>query len=225
MQQVRNADGSLGRFPDTAGVYGIFDGRGELQYIGLSRKVSATITTYAKDLPELTQAVKIATPAGASREELVNVWKQWMQQAVEETGKVPPGNNRDNDTWTPKRPLKGEIKLTPGKGIQDLNCSIETLIEQVVKSNKVVAFIKGTRTQPQCGFSYKVLSTLNEIGSDYEVLNVLDEIYNPGLREAIKGYSQWPTIPQLYVDGEFVGGADIVEEMHSNGELKQLLGA
>lgn len=60
-----------------------------------------------------------------------------MLAAVQGTGQVPPGNNKDNDTWTPKRPLKGEIKLTPGKGINDLNCSITDLIGQVVKSNKV----------------------------------------------------------------------------------------
>ena len=64
-------------------------------------------------------------------------------------------------------------------------------------SMQVVAFVKGTRRQPQCGFSYKVLSMLNELGANYEVLNVLDETYNPGLREAIKEYSQWPTIPQV----------------------------
>ena len=62
---------------------------------------------------------------------------------------------------------------------------------------QVVAFIKGTRTQPQCGFSYKVLTMLNEARTDYEVVNVLDEQYNPGVREAIKSYSQWPTIPQV----------------------------
>ena len=60
-------------------------------------------------------------------------------------------------------------------------------------------------------------------GSDFEVVNVLDEQYNPGLRDTIKAYSQWPTIPQLYVGGEFVGGADIVEEMHGSGELRSLL--
>jgi glutaredoxin-related protein len=60
-------------------------------------------------------------------------------------------------------------------------------------------------------------------GSEFEVVNVLDEIYNPGLREAIKSYSQWPTIPQLYVGGEFVGGADIVEQMHGSGELKAVV--
>ncbi len=66
-----------------------------------------------------------------------------------------------------------------------------------VELMQVVAFVKGTRRQPQCGFSYKVLSMLNELGASYEVLNVLDEVYNPGLREAIKEYSQWPTIPQV----------------------------
>ena len=60
-------------------------------------------------------------------------------------------------------------------------------------------------------------------GSDFEVVNVLDEQYNPGLRDTIKSYSQWPTIPQLYIGGEFVGGADIVEEMHGSGELRSLL--
>lgn len=88
---------------------------------------------------------------------------------------------------------------------------------------QVVAFIKGTRSQPQCGFSHKMLTILNESRTDYEVVNVLDEFHNPGLREAIKQYSQWPTIPQLYVSGEFVGGSDIVEEMQGNGELQQAL--
>lgn len=88
---------------------------------------------------------------------------------------------------------------------------------------KVVAFVKGTRSQPQCGFSYKMLQILNESRTDYEVVNVLDDFHNPGLREAIKQYSMWPTIPQLYVSGEFVGGSDIVEEMQASGELQKVL--
>lgn len=67
----------------------------------------------------------------------------------------------------------------------------------MVKGNRLVAFVKGTRQQPQCGFSYKMMSMLNDCKADYEVVNVLDEIHNPGLREAIKQYSQWPTIPQV----------------------------
>jgi len=70
-----------------------------------------------------------------------------------------------------------------------------------------------------------MLQILNDARTDYEVVNVLDDFHNPGLREAIKQYSQWPTIPQLYVSGEFVGGSDIVEEMQANGELRQVLEA
>jgi glutaredoxin-related protein len=68
-----------------------------------------------------------------------------------------------------------------------------------------------------------MLTMLNEARTEYEVVNVLDDFHNPGLREAIKQYSMWPTIPQLYVSGEFVGGSDIVEEMQSNGELQKVL--
>ncbi len=88
---------------------------------------------------------------------------------------------------------------------------------------QVVAFVKGTRTAPQCGFSHRVMSLLTEAGAPFDVVNVLDEVYNPGLREALKAYSQWPTIPQVYVGGEFVGGADILEELHQKGELQQLV--
>lgn len=88
---------------------------------------------------------------------------------------------------------------------------------------QVVAFVKGTRSQPQCGFSHKMMQILNDSRTDYEVVNVLDDFHNPGLRDAIKQYSQWPTIPQLYVSGEFVGGSDIVEEMQASGELQKVL--
>lgn len=83
--------------------------------------------------------------------------------------------------------------------------------------------MQGTRTQPQCGFSFQMLTTLNDMKADYQVVNVLDELYNPGLRDAIKEYSAWPTIPQLYIEGEFVGGSDIVQEMAGNGELAALI--
>ena len=88
---------------------------------------------------------------------------------------------------------------------------------------QVVAFIKGTRSAPECGFSKRLILNLDECGVEYEVLNVLDNTYNPGLREAIKEYSAWPTIPQLYAHGEFLGGADITGEMHERGELKTRL--
>ena len=87
-----------------------------------------------------------------------------------------------------------------------------------------MAFVKGTRLAPQCGFSHRVLTLLTSVaGTEFAVVNVLDDVYNPGLRDAIKQFSQWPTIPQVYVRGEFVGGADLVEEMHASGELARLV--
>ena len=87
----------------------------------------------------------------------------------------------------------------------------------------MVAFIKGTRAAPECGFSKRMVLNLDECGVEYEVVNVLDNTFNPGVREEIKIYSAWPTIPQLYAHGEFLGGADITGDMHDKGELKKVL--
>ncbi len=100
------------------------------------------------------------------------------------------------------------------------NMSIEQFIDNEVKSNDVVLFMKGTPQFPQCGFSGQVVQILDHLGVGYKGLNVLE---SAELRNGIKVYSNWPTIPQLYVKGEFVGGCDIVTEMFQSGELTQLL--
>jgi monothiol glutaredoxin len=97
---------------------------------------------------------------------------------------------------------------------------IEQFIDSEVKSNEVVLFMKGTPQFPMCGFSGQVVQILDHLGVSYKGLNVLD---NDELRNGIKAYSNWPTIPQLYVKGEFVGGCDIVREMFQAGELQDLL--
>jgi monothiol glutaredoxin len=97
---------------------------------------------------------------------------------------------------------------------------IEQFIDSEVKANDVVLFMKGTPQFPMCGFSGQVVQILDHLGVSYKGLNVLD---NDELRNAIKAYSNWPTIPQLYVKGEFVGGCDIVREMFQAGELQDLL--
>ena len=97
--------------------------------------------------------------------------------------------------------------------------SIEQFIENEVRSNDVVLFMKGTPQFPQCGFSSQVVQILEHVGVAYKSLNVYD---STELRDGIKIYSNWPTIPQLYVKGEFVGGCDIVREMFQVGELQQL---
>ena len=93
-------------------------------------------------------------------------------------------------------------------------------IKQVVESNRVMLFMKGNRDFPQCGFSAMVVQVLTHIGVKFKSVDVLNE---PSVRDGIKQYSDWPTIPQLYVKGEFVGGSDIVREMHEAGELVELL--
>jgi monothiol glutaredoxin len=98
---------------------------------------------------------------------------------------------------------------------------INQFIDNAVKTNDVFLFMKGTPDFPQCGFSNQVVQILNYLGVEYQSANVLAD---PELREGIKAYTNWPTIPQLYVKGEFVGGADIVREMFQAGELQQQLG-
>lgn len=94
-------------------------------------------------------------------------------------------------------------------------------ITEELQSNRVVLFMKGTALEPRCGFSARVGSILRELGIDYRDIDVLSE---DGIREEIKAYSEWPTIPQLYIDGRFIGGCDIVSDLYESGELHQLLG-
>ncbi len=98
--------------------------------------------------------------------------------------------------------------------------SIRVWIDNEVKTNEVVLFMKGTPTSPQCGFSSQIVQILDHLGVGYKGVNVLE---NGDVREGIKEYSNWPTIPQLYVKGEFVGGCDIIREMFQAGELQQAL--
>ena len=96
---------------------------------------------------------------------------------------------------------------------------VKDQIDDTVKSNDVVLYMKGTKEMPQCGFSSRVAGVLNYIGVDYQDINVLAD---ENMRQGIKDYSDWPTVPQLYVKGEFIGGCDIVTEMALSGELDTL---
>jgi monothiol glutaredoxin len=103
-----------------------------------------------------------------------------------------------------------------------LNESLRTQLSELVSSHRVVLFMKGTRGMPQCGFSAQVVKILDEVASDYETVDVLR---SPEIRDGIKEFSQWPTIPQLYVGGQFIGGCDIVRELNASGELHKIIGA
>ena len=100
---------------------------------------------------------------------------------------------------------------------------VQKRIDDLVKNNHVVLFMKGTPQFPQCGFSGRAIQLLKASGAaQLKTFNVFDD---EGVRQGIKDYAQWPTIPQLYVNGEFVGGSDIMMEMYESGELQQLLSA
>jgi monothiol glutaredoxin len=111
------------------------------------------------------------------------------------------------------------LRLAAAPANEDI-MAIEQFIENEVKSNDVVLFMKGTPQFPQCGFSGQVVQILDYLSVPYKGLNVLE---SDDLRNGIKSYSNWPTIPQLYVKGEFVGGCDIIREMFQAGELQGLM--
>lgn len=102
-----------------------------------------------------------------------------------------------------------------------LTDALRQQLDDVIKKNRVVLFMKGNKHFPQCGFSAQVVSILKQVGTSFEAVNVLSD---PAVRDGIKEYSSWPTIPQLYVDGEFVGGCDIVKDMFASGDLQKKLG-
>ena len=103
----------------------------------------------------------------------------------------------------------------------DAQGDAKSRIAEIVKGNDIVLFMKGTALFPQCGFSSRAVAILDRLGATYETVDVLQD---PEIRTGIKEYSDWPTIPQLYVKGEFVGGSDIMMEMFESGELQELLG-
>ncbi len=97
---------------------------------------------------------------------------------------------------------------------------VKEKIESQIKDNKVILYMKGNREMPQCGFSSRVVQILDSYDIMYETVDVLED---PEIREGIKDYSNWPTIPQLYVNGEFIGGCDICIELSQSGELKSIV--
>ncbi|MBX3658633.1 MAG: Grx4 family monothiol glutaredoxin [Ramlibacter sp.] len=97
-------------------------------------------------------------------------------------------------------------------------------IDQLVKNSDIVLFMKGNASFPMCGFSGRAIQILKACGVDTRAVTTVNVLEDPEIRQGIKEYSNWPTIPQLYVKGEFVGGSDIMMEMYENGELQQVLG-
>jgi monothiol glutaredoxin len=97
-------------------------------------------------------------------------------------------------------------------------------IDELVKGNEILLFMKGTASFPQCGFSGRAVQILKACGVDTKAIKTVNVLEDDGIRQGIKDYSNWPTIPQLYLKGEFIGGSDIMMEMYENGELQQIIG-
>lgn len=113
-----------------------------------------------------------------------------------------------HDDFKPKR-----------KDVPEELAEVVKLVESQVKENSIMLYMKGTPSRPQCGFSSQAVRILNAVGVDFSSVNVLEY---PTIREGVKIYSEWPTLPQLYVKGEFVGGCDIITGMYNDGELEKL---
>lgn len=112
----------------------------------------------------------------------------------------------------------------PARDVKDERAmsDIQSTIRETVEKNRVVLFMKGTKNFPQCGFSARAVEILKKSGAEFKDVNVL---LDPELRQGIKDFSSWPTIPQVYIDGKFVGGSDILMEMFQSGELAKVLAA
>ncbi|CAK7343884.1 unnamed protein product [Dovyalis caffra] len=207
------------KMPSDCGIYAVYDKNNDLQFIGISRNIGASVFSHLKSVPELCNSVKVGVVDEPDKASLTEAWKSWMEEHIKATGKVPPGNESGNVTWVRQPPKKkADLRLTPGRHVQ-LAVPLEELIDQLVKENKVVAFIKGSRSAPMCGFSQRVIGILESEGVDYESVDVLDEEYNSGLRETLKKYSNWPTFPQIFMNGELVGGCDILTSMHEKAGI------
>ena len=108
--------------------------------------------------------------------------------------------------------------------MSDMQSDTQKRIDDLVKSSQVLLFMKGNASFPQCGFSGRAIQILKACGVDPKEVTTVNVLEDDAIRQGIKDYSHWPTIPQLYVKGEFIGGSDIMMEMYESGELKQVLG-
>lgn len=220
----------LSSVPDGMGIYAVFNNEKKLQYVGLSRNLRKSLTGHAEAIggqAGLTMAsIHVWERPDATKGELSATWEKWIKGHMSAGGEVPPGNLPDgakgaDPRWRAKAQGPPPLSL-PNAGDLD---SAMAAVGAAVEKHPTLLFMKGTPIQPQCGFSARVAAMMKEIGVKYESVNVLDDASNPGVREAVKQYSNWPTIPQLFVGGKLVGGCDILTEMFESGTLKSTIEA
>eukprot|EP00928_Gymnodinium_smaydae_P075224 TRINITY_DN58224_c0_g1_i1.p1 TRINITY_DN58224_c0_g1~~TRINITY_DN58224_c0_g1_i1.p1 ORF type:complete len:478 (-),score=97.77 TRINITY_DN58224_c0_g1_i1:270-1703(-) len=224
--------------PESSGVYSVFSVDGALQYIGLARQLAKSVEGHmrnfgATDAPHFVSEVRFLEMPGATKEDMRMLWQQWIKDHMNDGGEVPPGNLPKDSAGVELRwrsaaqasAAREREPLSLAAGARSgfsMSNAVEA-VDNVVKSHPVVLFMKGTPAFPQCGFSMRAVGALRRSGVPFDSVNVLDDVANPNVREAVKSYSQWPTIPQLFVRGELVGGSDIISDLDEAAKLEPLL--
>mmetsp|Transcript_47619 Transcript_47619/g.110300 ORF Transcript_47619/g.110300 Transcript_47619/m.110300 type:complete len:423 (-) Transcript_47619:59-1327(-) len=225
-------DVDVSGLPEAMGVYAVYDAESKLQYIGLSKQISKSVENHAQSLGAeagtLIASVKVLEMPDQPKEALKATWERWVKEHMDSGGEIPAGNLPENavgaDRRWRSRASQGKPPLNLG-GVRGITTMAEALeaVKEAVASHPVVLFMKGTPAMPQCGFSARSVGIMNSVGVPFDTVNVLDDVANTGVREAVKQFSNWPTIPQLFVNGELVGGADIIGEMYESGKLESAL--
>lgn len=204
------------------GVYGVYNAGGDLQYVAGVRSMAEAMRTHIRVLsdPERVHSVRMVAFDDPSDPSLGQFASNWVMTHATHGPGAPPGNTDNAPEWRTEEETGPDICFQPGSSEEHA----EFEIKRLVRDNPVVLFMKGRRDAPKCGFSANSVMLLRSIvGEHFKCVDCLDQFNNPGLRQGIKDYSQWPTIPQLYVNGDFVGGADIVQDMANRGELQSLV--
>ncbi|CAN0338039.1 unnamed protein product [Ectocarpus sp. 12 AP-2014] len=190
--------------------------QGLLRALARSPKLGSPLPATAVRSLNYVQVPALQQQLQLRREMLLKSSQAWSvepQQQMQQRRRFAAASGGDedgsDDDFKPKR-----------KAVPEGADEVSDLIKKQVESNPVMLYMKGTPAQPQCGFSKQVVSILHSQGVSFSSVNVLDY---PPLREGIKTFSEWPTIPQLYVKGEFVGGCDILTQLHQSGDLETML--
>lgn len=207
------------------GVYGVYAASGELQYVAAVEDVGQAIYSHVRIIGDAQRvhAVRMMTVPNVDDAPLCAMAENWVMALVNNGFETPPGNCDDAPEW--REELKSpDVSFSGTVVAGDAESRVDEEIKTILRDHRVVLFMKGTRAAPRCGFSRAVVDVMEQqAGDDFVCVDCLDKAKNPGLREGIKKYSNWPTIPQLFINGDFVGGADIVQGMVTNGELAAVL--
>lgn len=215
--------GALPKEWSLPGVYGVYDVGGALQYVAAVDDVRSALEQHRAVLcdPQRVHSVRMVTVPSTDDAPLGELAENWVMTHTKSAG-APPGNCDLAPEWLVETSEETGPDISFAEGSEDEDA--ETEIMRILRQNRLVLFMKGTTEQPMCGFSRSTLMILQGIaGKELKVVDCLDSMRNPGLRQGIKDFSEWPTIPQFYVNGDFVGGCDIVQSMAASGELHALI--